>query len=394
MSEEDYDFHKNKKPAKTYVSRSILPEDRPDQIHAHPTAGRRFRIASKVIDTPESHAFAVQHGEHIIRVTDGGREEVIAKFYEDDRGIFTLTIQRFSLKDGKPHKGSFSFQGDEIALFLAFVGNLRLIQFPDEERLNVTDEQLKKLLLSPQQAKLLIADNQELILELARSEVTKSDIVAIGYRKKQLERFRIMLGASTTTEREWQAFFEGNSWVFGYGLTYLFLANLDQRKLEQAVVGNDLWGSGKRADAVMKTRGAVEALCFVEIKKHSTALLKSDRYRPDCWSPSDELGGGVVQAQITVEKAIKRALDKFEPHTASGDPTGEQLFAYQPRSFLVVGSLEEFRTQAGGINIDKYRSFELFRRNIARPEIVTFDELYERAKFIVDCDESDYNGGR
>lgn len=49
----------------------------------------------------------------------------------------------------------------------------------------------------------------------------------------------------------------------------------------------------------------------------------------------------------------------------------------------MIGSLEEFRTREG-INIDKYRSFELFRRNIARPEIVTFDELYERAKFIVD----------
>lgn len=84
-----------------------------------------------------------------------------------------------------------------------------------------------------------------------------------------------------------------------------------------------------------------------------------------------------------MEKTIKKALDKFEPHTPSGNPTGEQLFAYQPRSFLVIGSLEEFRTREG-INIDKYRSFELFRRNIARPEIVTFDELYERAKFIVD----------
>jgi hypothetical protein len=301
MSDEDYDFHRNKKPVKTYISRSLVAEDHPGQTsQAEP--GRRFRIASKVFDTPETHAFAQEHGQHLIRITDGGREEVVAKFYEDDRGIFTITIQRFSLKDGKPHKGSFSFQGDEIPLFLQFLANLKLVHFPNLSGINVTDEHLKRLLLSPEQTKILIAENQDLILEMARSEVTKSDIVAIGYRKKQLDLFREMLTSKDTDERTWQDFFENNSWVFGYGLTYLFLSNLNERKLEQAVAGNDLWGSGKRADAVLKTRGAVEALCFVEIKKNSTPLLKTDAYRASCWAPSEELAGGVVQAQITVER--------------------------------------------------------------------------------------------
>lgn len=93
-----------------------------------------------------------------------------------------------------------------------------------------------------------------------------------------------------------------------------------------------------------------------------------------------------MQSQVTVEKAIRTAVQSFAPHSKSGDPTGEQLFAYQPRSFLVVGNLDEFKTPAG-INIDKYRSFELYRRHTDRPEIITFDELYERAKFIVDSAE-------
>jgi hypothetical protein len=33
--------------------------------------------------------------------------------------------------------------------------------------------------------------------------------------------------------------------------------------------------------------------------------------------------------------------------------------------------------------MEKYRSFELLRRHTIRPEVITFDELYERAKFIV-----------
>jgi hypothetical protein len=35
------------------------------------------------------------------------------------------------------------------------------------------------------------------------------------------------------------------------------------------------------------------------------------------------------------------------------------------------------------VNEEQYRSFELYRRNTAWPEIITFDELYERASYIV-----------
>ncbi len=67
----------------------------------------------------------------------------------------------------------------------------------------------------------------------------------------------------------------------------------------------------------------------------------------------------------------------------TGTPTGESVFLYQPRSFLVIGSLSEFLAEHG-INEEKYSSFELFRRNLKSPEVVTFDELFERAKYIVE----------
>ena len=49
---------------------------------------------------------------------------------------------------------------------------------------------------------------------------------------------------------------------------------------------------------------------------------------------------------------------------------------------MVVGSLQEFMTDRG-VNQERYRSFELYRRNTYSPEIITFDELFERARFIV-----------
>lgn len=127
----------------------------------------------------------------------------------------------------------------------------------------------------------------------------------------------------------------------------------------------------------MKTRGAISALCFAEIKHHRTCLLAQEAYRPGTWRPSAELCGGIAQSQATVHAALKQIGDRLDV-TSAGDPTGEQLYGFDPRSYLIVGSLYEFET-ANGVNENKYRSFELFRRSMRRPEIVTFDELFSRA---------------
>jgi hypothetical protein len=49
----------------------------------------------------------------------------------------------------------------------------------------------------------------------------------------------------------------------------------------------------------------------------------------------------------------------------------------------VAGSLGEFEAEHG-TNLRKFRAFEMFRRNLVAPEVITFDELYHRAKYIVE----------
>ena len=51
----------------------------------------------------------------------------------------------------------------------------------------------------------------------------------------------------------------------------------------------------------------------------------------------------------------------------------------QPRSYLIIGNLAEVET-----NSDKITCFELFRKSLIAPEIITFDELYHRAVELVD----------
>jgi hypothetical protein len=62
-------------------------------------------------------------------------------------------------------------------------------------------------------------------------------------------------------------------------------------------------------------------------------------------------------------------------------PTGEIIYSYQPKSYLIIGRLDEFWNEHG-IHQEKFASFDLLRKNMFRPEIITFDELFERAKFI------------
>lgn len=380
---DESEIHRNKLTSKTYVSPQVATKE------------GALRIASKVIDSEGLH-FAKVKDEIVLRRTETGRIEIVAKFLEDSRNLTVLTIQSFNGNTGNPHRTSFSFIGSEIPKLLTFFQNIAAVEFKSGEKVNITDSELRKLVLSKEQVTSLIHDNPDVFAEAVQAELTKEDIVALGYRKKQLATFHKLLEdpeyfeqvrvskRASGDEALWQLFFEKNQWVFGYGLSYFFVTGFQDQKLEQVVQGHDLLSHGKRVDGLMKTRGIINSLCFVEIKKHSTSLLDTSAYRPGCWAPSKELSGAVSQVQGTVAAAMQRLYGLIRPDNKGGDPTGEEVFNFKPRAFIVVGSLSEF-TGEHGVNTDKLRSFELYRNSISGIDIVTFDELYERSKFIVEA---------
>ena len=383
------DNYENPKEGRTYISPSLS---------AFGGSDRRIRIASKVMESPDSYAFATVKDELVLRHKQGAKTHITAKFLEDDRRIFVLSIQGYTVASDKPHNASFSFVGDEIGKLLEFLDNIRTVALRSQGSINISDEDLRRLVLSKPQARSLVQDNEDVFVEVIRSSITKQDVVTVGYRKKQLDVFQHLIEDSLyfqsiqkrkqcTEEALWQRFFEKNPWIFGYGLSYVYLSTLDDKKLEQVVQGHHVAAHGKRVDALMKTKGVISNLCFAKIKTHKTPLLSSKPYRAACWAPSSELAGAVSQVQGTVAAATDTIKGKLALTDAVGNPTGEEAFNYQPKAYLVVGSLAEFFGEHG-VNQERYRSFELFRRNTVSPEILTFDELYERAKFIVHANES------
>lgn len=96
-----------------------------------------------------------------------------------------------------------------------------------------------------------------------------------------------------------------------------------------------------------------------------------------------------MQVQQTVHLAA-RSLDDFIPdHADDGSLLNSGTFLLRPRSFVIIGSLGELTGTQDGPIPDKVRSFELFRRNLQEPEVITFDELLACAEWHVEVAEAE-----
>jgi len=377
---DERDIHFGRKEGWSYPSRAFGPPE------------RRLRIVTQAIDTDKGLRSAKIKDEVVLRVTPSERYEIKATLVETDRSVQVLTIQKYNARSGPSHKLHFSFLPHEVEKLVEFLIGLQSINLESPEKARISPETLRRLISDRADALRVYEANPEVLSEIVQSKFMKHDLVAVGYRREQLKRFKCLLDdpeffaaeqdrLDLSPEAIWQRFFTDNSWIFGYGLCYQFLTPLSDRNPEQVVLGASIAGRGKRADALLKTRGQISSLCYVEIKRHDEDLLGRE-YRPGAWAPSNEVTGGVAQAQATIMAAAHAFRQKLEPTDDKGNPTGEVLFNVEPRSFLVVGTLQQFRTEAG-VNESKVRSFEAFRRNTHKPEVITYDELLDRARFIV-----------
>lgn len=375
---EEFEYAKNRVPDRLYISKSFSYSGK-ETVYRH--GWKRFEAGPL-------KELVKDGDEFILHETDTGFQQIKARFIEDGRGITHLHIQRWSTKSGNPMGDQVVLYGDQISRLLEFLENIRRLEIPGPAKFNVNEADLQLVHMPDAEARKILEDRPDLVAEFARSQITTEDVVALAYRREQLKAFSDMLDdAVDISESTWQEFFERNQWIFGYGLSYIFTTGLDGRALQQTIRGSSLVAPGKIPDGIMKTRAAISALCLVEIKKSSTELLKKIEYRSGTWVPTAELSGAVAQCQETLRTATD-ALDTYHRFSdEQGNPTGEELMSVQPRSFLVIGNLAQFQTEHG-VNASRYQAFEGFRRNLRQPEILTFDELYERARFIVDHTEN------
>lgn len=337
----------------------------PDKLYTHPgNAG--------------VYATIVGVGEEVIGEIDVTVRCKIAvsAFWVQDRndfGTFKITKLTLHKRYGwreESHVQVTHFQLAQMKEFLSIISNLNLSE-AKKTRLSLDNINIGAL-----GALLGSTKGAELIRELAKTPELHHDIYAVAAKRKALAEFEQRMGTDLP-EKDWQAFFEANQWIFGHGLHYVSLGKAADTLMARTT-GSEFDQPGKTADALMRTRAEVSQFVFVEIKKDTTELLRrGDPYRPGCWGVSTEVSNAVTQVQkTTFEFARKRFRVALKD--SEGNDTGEMAYSVEPRSFLIVGDTKELSG-----NDDKIACFELYRRNIRSPEILTFDELLYRARFIV-----------
>lgn len=384
---DEADYATGRIPGRTYFSRPFPrgkgePKDR--------------KFGYKVFREDDRSEYAFVRNEVVLRVTRTGRQQVKILFQTTNRRIHEVIIQRFRAADGRPIGGSIlTLQGDEIQQIVDFIRLIQSGRLGGDNRIRIEADEVDDFVLSDDAAARFVKENIDLVTQVVENDLTTKEIVSLGYRKQQLEKFRSFLYDGGAFEAEmkstnvkkpellWQQFFENNQWILGYGLNFVFSSGLSDRKLEQVTSGFSVAGPGKRVDALLRTHGFVSALCFVELKTHLTDLTRKADYRAGVWPVSNEVAGGIAQVQRTVRDAVEVIRRRLETLGADGAPSGEVSYLYKPRSVLIAGNLREFQAE-GGLNEARYGCFETFRRSLTDPEILTFDELYERARFIVE----------
>jgi hypothetical protein len=192
-------------------------------------------------------------------------------------------------------------------------------------------------------------------------------------RRQAVEEFGHHFWCGDWTEPDWQRFFERNTWILGQGLAYQFLHVIEA---QAAVGGTTLTGSGGQVvDYLLATSAAVRFTVLVDIKTPETPLVSSRPYRNKVYKLGDDLVGGVSQLQ-----SYRRtwAIEGSRQDENRRQLEGSNTFTYEPKAILVIG-----RTDSLEDDQNRRATLELFRRSLHAPEVVTFDELLERAEYWV-----------
>jgi hypothetical protein len=355
----------------------IIKTFKPNRLYSHEfEAGRFFQVVHED-ENGATIRFAPRTMLKIIYIKD----------QEDIEGFEIIKLVNESEKE-RVKLSKFNFA--QLKEFLRFISEIdlkgitaRRLKILDDQELDSDSIRSVKTLLSKEGGAKLV---ETLINE---GFISSKDIVNTSFRKRGLQYFKNLKDdpkywktyaaenniSSHSEEKVWQFFFEKNEWIFGYGLDYRFQqilqreAHLSDQELDgsNAVIGDYLLG-----DKFFTT--------FIELKRPSTPLFAKEKNRSNSWRLSNDLIDSV--SQILEHKAS--GLIRLDNNQyVNGEPLKQK--AYDSKVILIIGDWSELEksgsTQERNI---KRKTFELFRRDSRNIEILTFDELFERACFIAE----------
>jgi hypothetical protein len=380
--EKEFEFFKARKQAKTYISKVFKFNEQSTE---------RIRQVRMVIEGSDRVHLGEIEGSMCLRLTGNTRKtQVTAYITQDEKKIKRLTLQTFKARAGDwietIEKDEFTFRSDEFTRLLNFLSQMEFIDLSNEENFQIEDISNNagpKTIIDAsergivERIRTLPEEKRNGLLDALQRSLTGDEINILLGRKQGLEEYEEHMRLGDWSEPQWQAFFEREQWVFGYGLDYRITRQFGR---EMTVGGGGTDNQNKPViDFLMSF---TDYTVLVEIKRPDTPIFKETRSgRAGTWEFSPEFMSAV--SQIIEQKAEWLSFAQTGEHY---DKSGREALTARTKnakSILVVGSRDEF-SRSGDIRAANVMrdTFELFRRETRSIDIMTFDELLERAQFI------------
>lgn len=169
-------------------------------------------------------------------------------------------------------------------------------------------------------------------------------------------------------ENFWQRQFRENAWI----LSQVFAHPVVILQERAYVGGKSLSNTGGNLVDFIYRNELTNNVALIEIKTPKSQLMQTTRYRDNVVAVSTELNGAVGQILN-----YKHELQK------STSDSGDEYHVFDPKGVIVIGNLKN--EQMDSVT---RKSFELFRRQLKDAEVVTFDELFQKLRNMMNLLES------
>ena len=303
------------------------------------------------------------------------KKPVIISFRESEEPLFFWKLIGFlnSFKDVVD-------LGEFEKSFQVVSKNAYFIEFANKDEKEKVEE-IKELILK--------ADLKENDIKSITFENRKKTIRAFLYllknkfthNKPSLEYFKDKYNLQDAKESVWHYFLKKNDWILGLNVDIKFIRDLYD---EQKVGSENSKGRGSPKSDLL---GISDYTTLIELKHSETDIFKKEKTsksRSNTWDFTLDFIEGISQClgqKFALDKNYK--LKNFINENGKRLDTNKTL-TIDPKTIFIIGTRKrEFPHDQIDEHYIKSETFELFRRNNRNIEIITFDELFERAYHIV-----------
>lgn len=284
-----------------------------------------------------------------------------------------------SIVDTGEFEKSFAVISSDYTKLIAELGS--------KEKVKAITNLIKQVDFSTDDIKSILFESRKLVIKKFLWLLKNKEVNSSG--KKSRECYKEKYSLKDSNEAVWHHFLKNNDWILGLCADFRFIREF----IDEAKVGiENTEGKGSpKVDMI----GISNYTTLIELKTSDTKIFKCDKgskSRANTWEFSSDFISGISQC-LGQKVVFDSNYDSKEIVNDTGEIISNSIvYNRDVKSIFIIGCrYEEFPHVSNVEFKTKSTTFELFRRNNRNVEVITYDELFERAYHIVFSDKIDDN---